>query len=106
ARGPAPWIRGGLVAAMVLAAIAVAAHVYRGRSAQDDAGAYRTAQVERGDIRVAISATGTLAAISTVDVGSQISGQVIDVLVDFNDHVSRGQVIARIDPSTFEAQIA
>ena len=48
---------------------------------------YRTAPVERGDIRVAISATGTLSAISTVDVGSQISGQVTDVLVDFNDRV-------------------
>lgn len=67
---------------------------------------YRTAAVERGDIRVAISATGTLAAISTVDVGSQISGQVTDVLVDFNDRVEKGQVIARIDPSTYQAQIA
>ena len=47
-------------------------------------GAYRTTPVERGDIRVAISATGTLSAISTVTVGSQISGQVTDVLVDFN----------------------
>ena len=55
-------------------------------------GGYRTAPVERGDIRVAISATGTLSAISTVDVGSQISGQVTDVLVDFNDRVSEGQV--------------
>src|SRR3546814_10795117 len=61
--------------------------------------------VERGNIRVAISATGTLSAISTVTVGSQVSGQVTDVLVDFNDKVVRDQVIARIDPSTFEAQI-
>jgi len=67
---------------------------------------YRTAVVERGDIRVAISATGTLGAISTVDVGSQISGQVTSVLVDFNDHVGKGQVLARIDPSTYQAQIA
>jgi HlyD family secretion protein len=61
--------------------------------------------VERGDIRVVISATGTLSAISTVDVGSQISGLVTEVLADFNDHVSEGQVLARIDPSTYEAQI-
>lgn len=66
---------------------------------------FRTAAIERGDLRVAISATGTLAAISTVDVGSQISGQVTDVLVDFNDAVKKGQVIARIDPSTYQAQI-
>lgn len=68
-------------------------------------GAYRTAKIERGDIRVAISATGTLSAISTVTVGSQISGQVTDVLVDFNSLVKKGDVLARIDPSTYEAQI-
>jgi HlyD family secretion protein len=67
--------------------------------------AYRTAMVERGDIRVAISATGTLSAISTVTVGSQISGQVTDVLVDYNSEVKKGEVLARIDPSTYEAQI-
>src|SRR5690606_29290178 len=66
---------------------------------------YRTTTIERGDIRVAISATGTLSAISTVTVGSQVSGQVIEVLADFNDKVAKGQVIARIDPSTYEAQI-
>ncbi len=71
----------------------------------DDAGGYRTTTVERGDIRVAISATGTLSAISTVTVGSQVSGQVTDVLADFNDKVKKGQVIAKIDPSTYEAQI-
>lgn len=66
---------------------------------------WRTAKVEQGDIRVAISATGTLSAISTVVVGSQISGQVTDVLVDFNSPVKKGDVLARIDPSTYEAQI-
>lgn len=71
----------------------------------EEAGGYRTATVERGDIRVAISATGTLSAISTVTVGSQVSGQVTDVLADFNDKVTKGQVIAKIDPSTYEAQI-
>ena len=67
--------------------------------------AYRTATIERGDIRVAISATGTLSAISTVTVGSQSSGQVTDVLVDYNSEVKKGEVLARIDPSTYEAQI-
>ncbi|WP_411832759.1 efflux RND transporter periplasmic adaptor subunit [Pseudoxanthomonas mexicana] len=76
------------------------------RGERDSEGAYRTAQVERGDIRVAISSTGTLSATSTVVVGSQISGQVTDVLVDFNSRVKKGDVLARIDPSTYEAQIA
>ncbi|RZA20127.1 MAG: efflux RND transporter periplasmic adaptor subunit, partial [Lysobacteraceae bacterium] len=68
-------------------------------------GAYRTESVQRGDIRVAISATGTLSAISTVTVGSQISGQVTDILVDFNSLVKKGDVLAKIDPSTYRAQI-
>ena len=96
-----------LTIAAVLLALLAAGWWWSKRSAKaEDEGAYRTAKVERGDIRVAISATGALKAISTVDVGSQISGQVTDVLVDFNDRVEKGQVIARIDPSTYEAQIA
>ncbi|GAB3744620.1 efflux RND transporter periplasmic adaptor subunit [Lysobacter olei] len=100
-----PWLQRGLIVLVVLAVVVAAVFVWRGRDTQD-AAAWRTAKVEKGDIRVAISATGTLAAIATVDVGSQISGQVTDVLADFNDRVTKGQVIARIDPSTYEAQIA
>lgn len=77
-------------------------------SQRDSAGAedaWRTTPVERGDIRVVISATGTLSATSTVTVGSQVSGQITDVLVDFNDTVEKGQVLARIDPATYQAQI-
>ncbi|HVR81482.1 MAG TPA: efflux RND transporter periplasmic adaptor subunit [Luteimonas sp.] len=94
---------------MLLAAVVIAAAAtwyWTVHKADASAGAYRTAAVERGDIRVAISATGTLAAISTVDVGSQISGQVTQVLADFNDRVHKDDILARIDPSTYEAQIA
>jgi len=94
-----------IAAALVLVALAALWYL-RGRDAAGAEGAYRTTLVEQGDIRVAISATGTLSAISTVVVGSQISGQVTDVLVDFNDPVKKDQVIARIDPSTYQAQIA
>jgi HlyD family secretion protein len=100
------WIRRGIAAAVVLALAGGGYWYFRQRDAEAATGAYRTAPVERGDIRVAISSTGTLSAISTVTVGSQISGQVTDVLVDFNDQVKRGQVIARIDPKTYQAQIA
>lgn len=105
-RKSSPWIRRAVVAAVVLALAGGGYYYYAQRNAQAEASAYRTAKAERGDIRVAISATGALAAISTVDVGSQISGQVTEVLVDFNDRVSKGQVIAKIDPSTYQAQIA
>ena len=107
AKRPPKSRRGWLIPVLVLLALAVAAGWWwtqrKGGGAESG---YRTTTVERGDIRVAISATGTLSAISTVVVGSQISGQVTDVMVDFNDRVQKGQVLARIDPSTYEAQIA
>ncbi|HEV8694854.1 MAG TPA: efflux RND transporter periplasmic adaptor subunit, partial [Lysobacter sp.] len=94
-----------VLAIIVLAAVGVAGWWWSRSDSKADDDGFRTAKVERGDIRVAISATGTLGAISTVEVGSQISGQVTQVLVDYNDRVKAGQVIARIDPSTYEAQI-
>jgi HlyD family secretion protein len=94
------------VAALVVLAALAAFWIWRHHAAEAAEEAWRTAPVERGDIRVAISATGTLSAISTVEVGSQISGQVTQVLVDYNTRVQKGQVLARIDPSTYEAQIA
>ncbi len=105
----APRSRKPLITRLILAAVAIAVlyggySYWNGRKSQAAEGAFRTAEVERGNIRVAISSTGTLSAISTVTVGSQISGQVIDVLVDFNSEVKRGDVLARIDPSTYKAQ--
>jgi len=105
ARKPSSWPRRLAVVAVALAVVIGAAYAWRHRGSGEAASAYRTARVDRGDIRVTISATGALDATSKVDVGSQISGQVVEVLADYNDHVSKGQVIARIDPSTYEAQI-
>lgn len=99
------WRRPALITVAVVALVAVGGYVWTQRDTTGGGSEYRTAAVERGDIRVSISATGTLGAISTVDVGSQISGLVTEVLADFNDTVSKGQVIARIDPSTYDAQI-
>lgn len=93
-----------IVIAVVVVALLAGLWYWRGRKAEGGEGAYRTTAVEQGDIRVAISSTGTLSAISTVTVGSQISGQVVDVLVDFNSPVKKGEVLARIDPSTYRAQ--
>lgn len=93
------------IAVALLALVAAGVWFWSKREAASAEGGYRTTAVERGNIRVAISATGTLSAISTVTVGSQISGQVTDVLVDFNDRVKKDQIIAKIDPSSYEAQI-
>jgi HlyD family secretion protein len=100
------WRKPALVAAALAAVIAAGAWAWSRRGDEPAGSGFRTAQVERGDIRVSISSTGALSAISTVVVGSEISGRVTEVLVDFNDRVREGQVLARLDPSTFEAQIA
>ncbi len=104
-RSSSPWISRAVIAVAVLAVVAAGGWYWTQRKADAEEGAYRTTPVERGNIRVAISATGTLSAISTVTVGSQISGQVTDVLVDYNSPVRKGDVLARIDPKTYEAQI-
>lgn len=72
----------------------------------DKAPEYVTQRADRGDIRAVVSATGTVNAITTVSVGTQVSGTIKSLFVDFNSRVVRGQLLAQIDPSTFEAQVA
>src|SRR5262245_22885425 len=67
---------------------------------------YRTATVEHGDVNVAVSATGNPNAVVTVQVGSQVSGIVVALFADFNTRVTKGQLIARIDPAPFQAKVA
>jgi HlyD family secretion protein len=66
---------------------------------------YRTVRVERGPLTAAVSSTGNLNAVTTVLVGSQVSGQVKELFADFNTLVKKNQVIARIDPEVFEAKV-
>jgi HlyD family secretion protein len=66
---------------------------------------YRTAKVERGDIEATISATGNPNAVVTVQVGSQVSGNIKELSADFNTKVKKGQLVARIDPEIFEAKV-
>lgn len=66
---------------------------------------YRTTKVEKGAITASVSASGTLTPVVQVQVGSQVSGQLKEVLVDFNSDVKQGQLIARIDPETFEYKV-
>ncbi len=104
-RRPTSSLRKLGIAAAIAALVAIGWYAWHKRADADAAGGYRTEAVQRGDIRVAISATGTLSAISTVTVGSQISGQVTEVRVDFNSKVAKGEVLATIDPSTYQAQL-
>ena len=64
-----------------------------------------TAEVTRGSVIAKVDATGTLAPVTTVQVGSQVSGTVKALSVDYNAHVSKGQVIAELDPSLFQTQV-
>jgi HlyD family secretion protein len=66
---------------------------------------FRTDPVERGNIQSTISATGTLNAVITVQVGTQVSGTIKELMVDYNSRVKKGMLIARIDPATFEAKV-
>jgi HlyD family secretion protein len=66
---------------------------------------YRLAKVERGPLAAVVVASGTLNAVTTVQVGSQISGQIKEIYADFNTQVKKDQIIARIDPASFELRV-
>jgi HlyD family secretion protein len=73
---------------------------------QANAAQYLTAKVERGNLRNTVTATGTLQAVTTVQVGSQASGTISSLMADYNSVVKKGQVIAQLDPSVSKAQVA
>jgi len=62
--------------------------------------------VERGDVARIVSASGSVRALTTVEVGSQVSGQIVELRADFNSEVVKGQIIARLDSQTFETRVA
>ena len=64
---------------------------------------YRTETVKRSDLRVTVSATGKLQGLNTVEVGAEVTGKVLFVHVDYNDKVTRGQLLAEIDPEQLRA---
>ena len=93
-----------IVTGIVLAsAVAFAGYMYIGKD--NGVSPYRTAKVEKGEIVDAIAATGTINAVTTVSVGSQVSGTIQQIFVDFNSRVRKGQVIALIDPRLLEAAV-
>lgn len=74
-------------------------------SKRTDAGDYVTARVDREDVDVTVSATGTVRAVTTVEIGSQVSGTISWLGADFKSLVKRGQMIAKLDSATFQAQV-
>ena len=88
----------------LLAALAGGGWYYHQRNAVQPA-RFITAKINRADIVQSVTATGNIQPVSTIEVGSQISGLVEEVLVDFNDVVKKDQVLARIDPATYESRL-
>jgi HlyD family secretion protein len=104
------WLRSNLsgkrrLAAIVIAVALVALAGYFLWGDRASAAEYMTARIERGNLRNTVTATGTLQAVSTVQVGSQASGTISALYADFNSTVKKGQVIAQLDPATTQAQV-
>jgi HlyD family secretion protein len=95
----ATWVAGLLVIAVLAGVVAMA------RARGDAAGRYFTAKVERGAIHDVVDLTATLNAVKTVLVGSQVSGTISKLTVDFNSRVHTGQIIAYIDPALFQGAL-
>ena len=91
---------------LLIAALVVAGGVgWRAWQQKNGAPQYKTSKIEKGSITASVSASGTLNPVVSVQIGSQVSGQLKEVLVDFNSEVKQGQLIARIDPETFEYRV-
>ncbi|SDM80789.1 HlyD family secretion protein [Maricaulis salignorans] len=95
-----------ILALVAVAALALAGWWFLGR-ADGSVGSVQieTAATTTGEVRSIVAASGAVRALVTVEVGSQLSGQLAEVLVDFNDEVEEGQVIARLDPQTYETRV-
>ena len=92
-----------LIAGILVLVILVSAFfLFRGNGSKPQ---YGTEKVSRGDIVMTVTSTGTVNPVTTVLVGTQVSGTIKEIYVDFNSPVRKGQLIARIDPSLFDAQV-
>ncbi len=95
-----------LILIAAVAVLAAAGAVYAWWNSRNGATEYRLAKVERGGITAAVATTGTVNPVTQVQVGSQVSGQVKELYVDFNSEVKKGQIIARIDSDSFNLRVS
>ena len=98
-------MRRAIIVVVILALLGVGAFYYFRDKVSESVAAYRLGEVTKGPMEVLVSSTGKVHPVLIVDVGSQVSGQVAEVLVDYNSLVSKDEVIARIDPAPFEARL-
>ena len=103
---PAPTIHRWRIAVAIAAAVAALAGLWFAFGASnEDAPKYQTVPVERGRVVATVTATGVLHPVTQVDVGSEVSGVIKAVNVDFNDHVTKGQVLALLDTDQLRARM-
>lgn len=95
-----------LILTAALAVIVVVAAIAFGRGGKETAVEYETQTVERDAINLSITATGTINPLNKVDVGTQVSGIISKIYVDFNSEVEQGQLIAQLDPAPLQAEKA
>ncbi len=92
-----------LIGAIILVVIGAGLTIYLAKG--DKGPKFKTVQAVSGPLRATVTATGTMNAVTTVLVGTQVSGTIHRLYVDFNSRVKKGQIIAEIDSSTFQAQV-
>ncbi|WP_342618207.1 efflux RND transporter periplasmic adaptor subunit [Rhodoferax sp. GW822-FHT02A01] len=92
--------------AVLVAAVGVAGGaLWWSQRAASDAVQYRSAKIERGNLQATVASSGAVNPVALVTVGTQVSGQIRDLYVDFNSEVKSGQLLAQIDPETFEYRV-
>ena len=99
------WIKRTAIAASVLAVVIGGGWLYVQKNPRPEEPKFRTAQVDEGAITQVVLATGTLQPVITVNVGTQVSGTVLERRADFNDRVKKGQILLRLDPATLQARL-
>jgi HlyD family secretion protein len=97
--------RKSIIAVLLIVVLAGAGLLVYREGFAKEAPSFRFVTIEKGDMQSKVSATGTLGAVTTVSVGTQVSGQVAQLLVDYNDHVKKGQLLARIDSTLAQAGV-
>ena len=94
-----------LATGLLVAGVATTAYLHSKKEQPVPDSKYRSAVVDNGNIIQTVTATGTINPVALINVGSQVSGTVVELKADFNDHVKKGQVLLKLDPTIFNAQI-
>ena len=90
----------------IVLVVMILLYLLLGAKSKNAQGEFTTTEVKRGNVSILVTATGTLEAVTTVLVGSQVSGTISALYADFNDQVKKGQILAQLDPTFLQAQVA